>query len=109
TALPSPPLPPLPPPLCIPPHVDRRDDILETEFPPRKKSCLFALGPKNVVRESFTARPTEGQGIHYGFVITLDAEARRRGIRELAELYEHDTHDLYALLEDAQEDRTRIS
>nr|GFD58460.1 hypothetical protein [Tanacetum cinerariifolium] len=42
TALPS---PPLPPPLYIPPHVDRRDDILETELPPRKKSCFFALAP----------------------------------------------------------------
>nr|GEY09421.1 integrase, catalytic region, zinc finger, CCHC-type, peptidase aspartic, catalytic [Tanacetum cinerariifolium] len=80
--------------------------------------------------------------IDYGFVSTLDAEARRRGIgevgygirdtwvdpaetvpkiapmtmgevntrvTELAELYELDTHDLYALLEDAQDSRTRIS
>nr|GEY40351.1 hypothetical protein [Tanacetum cinerariifolium] len=31
-------------PLYIPPHVDRRDDIPETELPPYKKSCLFALG-----------------------------------------------------------------
>nr|GEX95529.1 retrotransposon protein, putative, Ty3-gypsy subclass [Tanacetum cinerariifolium] len=79
--LPSPPLPPLPPPLYIPPPVDRRDDILETELPPRK---------------------------------TLDAEARRRGIREvgvieLAEIHEHDTQGLYALLKDAQDSRTRIS
>nr|GEX48184.1 hypothetical protein [Tanacetum cinerariifolium] len=42
-ALPSPPLPPLPPPLYIP-HVDRRDDILETKIPPRNRSCLFDLG-----------------------------------------------------------------
>ncbi|GKF66443.1 hypothetical protein Tco_0192960 [Tanacetum coccineum] len=28
---------------------------------------------------------------------------------ELAELHEHDTHDLYALLEDAQDSRSRIS
>nr|GFB41653.1 hypothetical protein [Tanacetum cinerariifolium] len=33
-ALPSPPLPPL---LCIPPPVDRRDDIPKTEMPPRKR------------------------------------------------------------------------
>nr|GEY37917.1 hypothetical protein [Tanacetum cinerariifolium] len=72
----------------------------------------------------------------------LDAEARRRGIREvgygirdtwidpaetipkiahmiveevntrvteLAELHEHDTHNLYALLDDAKDSRTRIS
>nr|GFC63010.1 hypothetical protein [Tanacetum cinerariifolium] len=32
------------------------------------------------VGESSTAKPTRGQGIDYGFVSTLDAEARRRGI-----------------------------
>nr|GEW09793.1 hypothetical protein [Tanacetum cinerariifolium] len=47
-ALPSPSLPPLPPPLYIPLPVDRRDDILETEMPPRKRSCLFALGSREV-------------------------------------------------------------
>ncbi|GKD99865.1 hypothetical protein Tco_1387849 [Tanacetum coccineum] len=30
-------------------------------------------------------------------------------VTELAELHEHDTQDLYALLEDAQDSRTRIS
>ncbi|GKB60848.1 hypothetical protein Tco_0917034 [Tanacetum coccineum] len=34
TVLPSPPLPPLPPSLYIPPPVDRRDDIPESEQPP---------------------------------------------------------------------------
>ncbi|GKC06703.1 hypothetical protein Tco_0998313 [Tanacetum coccineum] len=43
-ALPSPLLPPLLPFLYIPPPVDRRDDIPESELPPRKRSCLFALG-----------------------------------------------------------------
>ncbi|GJT80065.1 putative reverse transcriptase domain-containing protein [Tanacetum coccineum] len=46
TALPSPLLPPLPPSLYIPPPVDRRYDILESERPPRKRSCLLALGPR---------------------------------------------------------------
>ncbi|GJY07565.1 hypothetical protein Tco_0374619, partial [Tanacetum coccineum] len=116
---------PLPPSLYIPPPVDRRDDIPESERPPRKRSCLFAPGPRYEVRESSTARPTRGRGVDYGFVSTLDAEERRRGIREvgspmtvgevntrvtkLAELHEHDTQDLYALLEDAQDSRTRIS
>ncbi|GKA68656.1 putative reverse transcriptase domain-containing protein [Tanacetum coccineum] len=141
-ALPSPPLPPLPPSLYIPPPVDRRDDIPESEQPPRKRSCLFALGSRYEVGESSTARPTGGRRVDYGFVSTLDAEERRRGISEvgygirdtwmdpaeavpeiapvtlgevsarvaeLAELHEHDTQDLYALLEDAQDSRTRIS
>nr|GEU46027.1 hypothetical protein [Tanacetum cinerariifolium] len=135
-ALPSPPLPPLPPSLYIPPPVDHRDDVLESELPPRKRLCLSTLSPRYEIEESFTARPIGGRGIDYGFFITLDVKARRRGIREvgygirdtwvdlteaapeiapmtlgevntrvtkLAELHEHDTHDLYALLEDAQD------
>ncbi|GJS64903.1 hypothetical protein Tco_0679467 [Tanacetum coccineum] len=35
------------------------------------------------VGESSTARPIGGRGIDYGFVSTVDAEARRRGIREV--------------------------
>ncbi|GJU13010.1 hypothetical protein Tco_1135406 [Tanacetum coccineum] len=141
-ALPSPPLPPLPPSLYIPPPVDCRDDIPESEQPPHKRSCLFALGSRYEVGESSTARPTGGRRVDYGFVSTLDAEERQRGIREvgygirdtwvdpteavpeiahmtvrevntrvteLAELHEHDTQDLYALLEDAQDSRTLIS
>ncbi|GJY01426.1 hypothetical protein Tco_0359578 [Tanacetum coccineum] len=141
-ALPSPPLPPLPPSLYMPPPVDRRDDIPESERPPHKRSCLFSLGSRYEVGESSNARPTGGRGIDYGFVSTLDAEERRRGNREvgygirdtwvdpaeavpeitpmtvgedntrvteLVELHEHDTQDLYALLEDAQDSRTRIS
>ncbi|GJZ50674.1 MAK10-like protein [Tanacetum coccineum] len=139
-ALPSP--PPLPPSLYTPPPVDRRDDIPDSEQPPRKRLCLSTLGLRYEVGESSTARPTRGQGIDYGFISTVDAEERRQGIRdvgydirdtwvdpaeavpemtpitmeevntrviELAELYEHDTQDLYALLKDAQDSRSRIS
>nr|GEZ20854.1 paired amphipathic helix protein Sin3-like 2 isoform X1 [Tanacetum cinerariifolium] len=59
TALPS---PPLSPPLYIQPPVNRRDDILETELPPHKKLCLFALGPKYEVGESSTPTPTRAIG-----------------------------------------------
>nr|GEY81581.1 putative reverse transcriptase domain-containing protein [Tanacetum cinerariifolium] len=79
-ALPS---PPLPLPLYIPPSVDCRDDILETEMPPHKRLCLSTLGSRYEVEESSTASPTEGQGIDYGFISTLDSEARRRGIGEV--------------------------
>ncbi|GJS53930.1 hypothetical protein Tco_0627292 [Tanacetum coccineum] len=134
TVLPSPPLPPLPPSLYIPPPVDHRDEIPESEQPPRKRLCLSTLGSKYEVEESSTARPTRGRGIDYGFVSTVDVKERQQGIRdvgygirdtwvdpaeavpeiapvtlgevntrvtELAELREHDTQDLYALLEDA--------
>nr|GFD37121.1 hypothetical protein [Tanacetum cinerariifolium] len=62
-ALPS---PPLPPPLYKLPPVDRRDDIPETEMPPRKRLCLYTLGSRYEVGENSTARPTEGRGIDYG-------------------------------------------
>ncbi|GJU61169.1 putative reverse transcriptase domain-containing protein [Tanacetum coccineum] len=119
-ALPSPPLPPLPPSLYIPPPIDRRDDIPESERPPRKRSCLFALGPRYEVKESSTARPTRGRGVDYGDTWVDPAEAVSKivpmtmgevntRVTELAELHEHDTQDLYALLEDVQDSRTRIS
>ncbi|GKD58501.1 hypothetical protein Tco_1296010, partial [Tanacetum coccineum] len=141
-ALPSPPLPPLPPYLYIPPPVDRRDDIPESEQSPRKRLYFSTLGSRYEVGESSTARSTRGRGIDYRFVSTVDAEERRQGIRdvgygirdtwvdkaevvpeiapmtvgevntrvtELVELHEHDTHDLYALLDDAQDSKSRIS
>ncbi|GJW50697.1 retrovirus-related pol polyprotein from transposon TNT 1-94 [Tanacetum coccineum] len=141
-ALPLPPLPPLPPSLYIPPPVDCRDDISESEIPPCKRSCLYTLSSRYEVGESSTARPTGGRGIDYGVVSIVDVKARRQGIREvrygigdtwvdpaeavpeiapitlggvntrvteLAELHEHDTQDLYALLEDAKDSRTQLS
>ncbi|GKF41769.1 hypothetical protein Tco_0125111, partial [Tanacetum coccineum] len=79
-ALPPSPLPPLPPYLSIPPPVDHRDDIPESEQPPRKRLYLSTIGSKYEIEESSTARPTRGQGIDYGFVGTIDAEERRQGI-----------------------------
>nr|GEV63485.1 putative reverse transcriptase domain-containing protein [Tanacetum cinerariifolium] len=79
-ALPS---PPLPPPLCVPLPVDYKDDTHETEMPPHKRLCLFALGSRYEIGESFTARPTGGRGIDYGFVNTFESEARRHGISKV--------------------------
>nr|GEW94894.1 hypothetical protein [Tanacetum cinerariifolium] len=77
------PSPPLPPPLYIPPHVDRKDDIPEIKMTPRKRFCLSTLGSRYEIGESFTTRPIRDRGIDYGFVSTLDAEARRREIGEV--------------------------
>ncbi|GJW27192.1 hypothetical protein Tco_0041003 [Tanacetum coccineum] len=90
--LPSPPLPPLPssllpplPDLLFIPPVDRREDIPEAKLPPRKR-------------------------VDYGFVGTLDAEAKRQrdeavgyGIRDT-----WDTHDIYVVIEDTQDRQTQI-
>ncbi|GKC71746.1 hypothetical protein Tco_1117629, partial [Tanacetum coccineum] len=72
------------PPLYIPPTVDCRDDIPESEQPPRKRLCLSTLGSRYKIEESSTARPNGGRGIDYGFVSTVDAEERKRqGIRDV--------------------------
>ncbi|GJZ13709.1 putative reverse transcriptase domain-containing protein, partial [Tanacetum coccineum] len=49
-ALPSPPLPPLPPSLYIPPPVDRRDDIPESEQPPQAENA--SLRARNKTTEA---------------------------------------------------------
>ncbi|GJR09718.1 hypothetical protein Tco_0792370 [Tanacetum coccineum] len=79
-ALPSPPLPPS---LYIPPPVDHRDDIPESEQPPRNRLCLSTLGSRYEIEESSTARSTGDRGVDYGFVSTVDAEARRQGISDV--------------------------
>nr|GFC85447.1 hypothetical protein [Tanacetum cinerariifolium] len=76
TALPSPLLPPS---LYPPPLADRRDDISESEQPPRKKLCLSTLGSRYEVGES----STRGRGVDYRFSDTVEAEMRHRGIREV--------------------------
>nr|GEU97869.1 hypothetical protein [Tanacetum cinerariifolium] len=80
TALPS---APLPPPLYIPPPVDRRDDVEKDTW----------VDPTEAVPE----------------IAPMTLEEVNTMVTELAELYEHDTQELYALLEDAQDSRTRIS
>ncbi|GJY93386.1 hypothetical protein Tco_0509168 [Tanacetum coccineum] len=82
-ALPLPLLPPLPPSLYIPPPADCRDDIPDSEQPPRKRLCLSTLGSRYEIEESSTARPTRGRGIDYGFLSTVDAEARQKRISEV--------------------------
>ncbi|GJV30305.1 hypothetical protein Tco_1386753 [Tanacetum coccineum] len=54
----------------------------EHSSPPPVPSPLLPSSRYEVV-ESSTTRPTGGRGIDYGFVSTVDAEARRQGIREV--------------------------
>nr|GEV24742.1 hypothetical protein [Tanacetum cinerariifolium] len=106
-ALPS---PPLPPPLYIPPHVDRRDDIPETEMPPRKSTLDTEVRRRGIREVGYGIRDTwvdPAEAVPKIAPMTV-GEVNTR-FTELAELHEHDTQDLYALLEDAQDSRTRIS
>nr|GEV53059.1 retrovirus-related Pol polyprotein from transposon 17.6 [Tanacetum cinerariifolium] len=98
---------PLPPPLHMPPPVDRKNDIPETEMLPRKRLCLSTLGSRDV-----------GYGIRDTWIDPAETvpkiapmtmgEVNTR-VTELVELHEHDTQDLYAILEDAHDSRTHIS
>nr|GEY24372.1 hypothetical protein [Tanacetum cinerariifolium] len=92
------PSPPLPPPLYIPLPVDRMDDILEIEMPPCKREVGYNI-------RDIRVDPTE---MVPEIAPTTIREVNTK-VTELAKLHEHDTHDLYALLEDAQDSRTRIS
>ncbi|GKF25414.1 hypothetical protein Tco_0081308, partial [Tanacetum coccineum] len=95
---------PLPPFLYIPPPVDHRDDIPESEQPSRK-STVDAEERRQGIR-----------GVGYGIkgtwvdpteavpeIAPMTVEEVNTRVTELAELHEHDTQDLYALLEDAQD------
>ncbi|GJU96933.1 hypothetical protein Tco_1326204, partial [Tanacetum coccineum] len=107
--LPSPPLPPLPPSLYIPPPVDRRDDVPESELPPRKRLCLSTLGSRFEIGESSTARPIGDPAEAVPEISPVTMGKVNTRVTKLAELHERDAQDLYALLEDAQDGRTRIS
>ncbi|GJW90546.1 hypothetical protein Tco_0168099 [Tanacetum coccineum] len=88
------PSPSLPPSLYTPPPVDCRNDLPESEQPPRKRLCLSTLGSRDTWVDPAEAVP-EVAPMTVGKVNTR--------VIELAELHERDTHDLYALLKDAQD------
>nr|GEW16776.1 hypothetical protein [Tanacetum cinerariifolium] len=99
-AMPTPPPSPLtsqPPPSA---GEHRRDDIPEFEQPHRKRLCLSTLGSRDTWIDPAEAGPEMAP-------TTLEGVNTR--VTELAELYEHDSQYLYALMEDAQDGRTRIS
>ncbi|GJV44583.1 putative reverse transcriptase domain-containing protein [Tanacetum coccineum] len=74
--------PPLPPSLYIPPPVDRRDDILESEQPPRKRLCFSTLGSRYEIGESSTARPTTASHLLMGDRMTLQGNSVDGGKEE---------------------------
>nr|GFD50126.1 hypothetical protein [Tanacetum cinerariifolium] len=97
------------------PPVDRRDGIPESEQPPRKR-LWFADTVEAEMRHRVIGEV--GYGIRDTWIDPAEAvpemapttlEKVNTRVTELAELHEHDTQDLYALLEDAQDGRTRIS
>ncbi|GJW97360.1 hypothetical protein Tco_0179168 [Tanacetum coccineum] len=93
-ALPSPPLPPLPPlppSLYIPPLVDCRDDIPESEQPPRKRLCLSTLGSRYEIGESSTAKTIRDPTEAIPEVAPMTVGEVNTRVTELAELHERDT------------------
>nr|GEY84607.1 hypothetical protein [Tanacetum cinerariifolium] len=110
--LPSPPLPPF---SYLPPPVDYRDGIRQDRVP-RGVDYGFA----NTIEAEMRHRGIGevGYGIKDTWIDPAEVvpemapttlEKVNTRVTELAALYEHDTHDLYPLLEDAQDGRTCIS
>ncbi|GJZ10546.1 hypothetical protein Tco_0545305 [Tanacetum coccineum] len=119
--LPSPPLPPLPPSLYIPPPVDRsRYEVGEssTARPTEGRGVDYGFFSTLDAKERRRGIREVGYGIRDTWVDPAEAlpeiapmtvEEVNTKVTELAELHEHDTQDLYALLKEAQDSRTRIS
>ncbi|GKA65683.1 hypothetical protein Tco_0765390 [Tanacetum coccineum] len=102
-ALPSPPLPPLPPFLYIPPPVDRRDDIPKLEWH-HAQEVVFVHSRLQVwygIRDTWVDL---AEAVPKIAPMTLGEVSTR-----VVELHERDIQDMYSLLEDAQDGRTRIS
>ncbi|GJW46241.1 putative reverse transcriptase domain-containing protein [Tanacetum coccineum] len=108
---------PLPQSLYIAPPVDRMDDILESE-PTRGQGADYGFVSTVDAKERRQGIRDVGYGIRDTWVDPAEAipeiapmtvrEVNTR-VTELPELHEHDTQDLYALLEDAHDSRSRIS
>ncbi|GJU30297.1 hypothetical protein Tco_1173886 [Tanacetum coccineum] len=68
---------------CIPSPVDHRDDIPESEQPPRKRLHLSTIGSRYEIGESSTARSSQKvKWIDYWFSAQSIAEEKRQGIRD---------------------------
>ncbi|GJU62327.1 hypothetical protein Tco_1244162 [Tanacetum coccineum] len=111
--IPSSPLPPLLDSLSIPP-VDRREDIPEDELPPRKRLCLTTPASRYEVGESSTTvpRPTGGRRVDpretAEEVAPVTLEGVNTRVTELTAVQEHDTQEIYAVIEDTQDRQTQI-
>nr|GFB89029.1 hypothetical protein [Tanacetum cinerariifolium] len=117
---------------------DDRDDEDDSDSLGYDRLCLSTLGSRYEVGESSTkvqgvnyrfTDTVEAEMRHRGIrevgygirdtlidpaeavpdMASMTLEKVNTRVAELAELYEHDTQDLYALLEDAQDGRSRIS
>ncbi|GKF60371.1 hypothetical protein Tco_0177157, partial [Tanacetum coccineum] len=91
------PSPPLPPSLYIPPPVDHYGFFSVVDAEERQQGIRgVGYGIRGTWVDPAKAVPE--------IAPMIVGEVNTR-VTELAELYEHDTHDLYALLEDAQDSR----
>nr|GEZ02756.1 hypothetical protein [Tanacetum cinerariifolium] len=96
-----------PSPLLLPSSGYRRDEIPKSERPPRKRSCLFTIGSRDVgygIRDTWID-PAEA----FPVIVPTTVEEVNTRVVELAELHEHNIQDFHALIEDAQDGRSRIS
>ncbi|GKF96776.1 hypothetical protein Tco_0292597, partial [Tanacetum coccineum] len=94
--------------------VDRREDIPEAKLPPRKRLCLTTPASRYEVWETSTAvpRPTGGRRVDpretAEEVAPVTLEGVNTRVTELAAVQEQDTQDIYAVIEDTQDQQTPI-
>ncbi|GJV89224.1 hypothetical protein Tco_1533162 [Tanacetum coccineum] len=114
--------------ISLPPEAER---LARCMAPPAHSSPLLpssgcptqfqTLSSRYEIEDSSTARPTReaapedsNVSLRIGDIVTITVgpmnmgEVNTQGHRGLAELHEHDTQDLYALLEDAQDSRILV-
>ncbi|GJR40026.1 putative reverse transcriptase domain-containing protein [Tanacetum coccineum] len=99
------PLPPLPPSLYIPPPVDRRDDIPESEQPPRKRLHLSTLGSRYEVGESFMQTYSEVEGTKQTLATAASAYSHSDTASDMRREMSDMQAELLALREQRRRDR----
>nr|GEW77122.1 hypothetical protein [Tanacetum cinerariifolium] len=90
---------------------DRRADRPEVTLPPRKRLSIvhcpgYEAGESSVAAAA--ARPIEGRRADYGFIDSVEAEIRRQRAEDIGYVQEHDTQDIYRVMEDTQGRQTEI-
>nr|GFD00052.1 hypothetical protein [Tanacetum cinerariifolium] len=90
--------------------VDLRDEIPKTERPPSKSTVDFEARRQGIRDVGYGIRDTwiDPAEVVPALTPTAIEEVNTRVV-ELAELHEHDIQDFHALMEDAEDGRSRIS
>nr|GEU91981.1 hypothetical protein [Tanacetum cinerariifolium] len=96
--------------LFMSPSVDRREDILEAELPPRKSTLDVETRHQRVQEVDYGIKDVWvdlTEAVEEVALMTLEGVNAR--VTELAEVHEEDTQDIYDVIEDTQDRHTCLS